>query len=57
MAAVPGKPPSLGRQPMAKESNKAFKATVAMVGRVFLSNLDLENYNFADMRSGMQVET
>ena len=32
MAAVPGKPPSLGRQPMAKESNKAFKATVAMVG-------------------------
>ena len=30
-SAIPGKPPCLGRHPMAKGSNKAFKATVAMV--------------------------
>lgn len=29
-SAIPGKPPCLGRHPMAKGSNKAFKATVAM---------------------------
>ena len=42
--AQPGQTPCLGRQLMAKENAKAFKATVAMVRRVACLSLFLGSY-------------